>query len=99
VLAIILKGFWPFMLFYLAQRFFGILEMPAGSAITARLSPPRQRGMGFALSSLPGSLVGAVAPIVAAFIADSYGTYPIFIAAAVIYNIGLAVLQFGVKME
>ena len=99
VLAITLKGFWPFMVFYLAQRFFGILEMPADSAITARLSPPQQRGMGFALSSLPGSLVGAVAPLVAAFIADSYGIYPIFIVAAVIYYVGLGVLQFGVKIE
>ncbi|MDH5199584.1 MAG: MFS transporter [Candidatus Bathyarchaeota archaeon] len=99
VLAITLKGFWPFMIFYLAQRFFGILEMPAGAAITARLSPPRQRGMGFALSALPGSLVGAAAPIVAAFIADSYGIYPIFIAAAVIYYVGLGVLQFGVKID
>jgi MFS family permease len=99
VLAIILRGFWPFMVFYLSQQFFGILQMPAGAAITARLSPPRQRGMGFALSALPGSLVGAAAPIVAAVIADSYETYPIFIAAAVIYYIGLRVLQFGVKIE
>ena len=99
VLAITLRGFWPFMVFYLSQQFFGILQMPAGAAITARLSPPRQRGMGFALSALPGSLVGAAAPIVAAVIADSYETYPIFIAAAVIYYIGLRVLQFGVKIE
>jgi MFS family permease len=99
VLAVTLKGFWPFMFFYLAQRFFGILGMPAGIAITAKLSPPRQRGMGFALSTLPGSLVGSVAPIVAAFIADSYGLYPIFIVAAVIYYVGLGVFQFGVKID
>lgn len=99
VLAITLKGFWPFMFFYLAQRFFGILGMPASSAITARLSPRRQRGMGFALSTLPGSLVGSVGPIVAAFIADSYGIYQIFIVAAVIYYIGLGVFHIGVKMD
>jgi ACS family hexuronate transporter-like MFS transporter len=99
VLAIILKGFWPFMFFYLAQRFFGILGMPASIAITAKLSPPQQRGMGFALSTLPGSLVGSVAPIVAAFIADSYSLYLIFIVAAVIYYVGLGVFQFGVKID
>jgi MFS family permease len=99
VLAVTLKGFWPFMFFYLAQRFFGILGMPAGIAITTKLSPPRQRGMCFALSTLPGSLVGSVAPIVAAFIADSYGLYLIFIVAAVIYYVGLGVFQFGVKID
>ncbi len=99
VLAIALKGFWPFMFFYLAQRFFGILAMPASSSITARLSPPRQRGMGFAISTLPGSILGSVGPIIAAFMADSYGLYPIFVAAAAIYYLGLGVFQFGVKIE
>jgi MFS family permease len=99
VLAITLQGFWPFMICYLAQRFFGILAMAANASIVARLSPPRQRGVGFALSSLPGSLMGFVAPIVAALIADGYGMYPIFIASAVIYYLGLGIFQFGVKID
>jgi len=56
LLAITLKGVLPFMFFYLAQRFFGIIAMPANAWMTARLSPSQKRGMGFALSSLPGSL-------------------------------------------
>lgn len=99
VLAITLKGFWPFLIFYLGQRFFGMLGMAANGSITARLSPPRQRGMGFALSSFSGSLVGFVGPIIAAFIADSYGIYLIFFVAAVIYYIGLGVFHFGVKID
>jgi len=99
LLAITLKGFWPFMFFYLAQRFFGILAMPATAWITAKLSPPRKRGMGFALSSLPTNLVGFVAPIIAAVIADVYGVYTIFVVTAVIYFLGLGVLQFGVKID
>ncbi len=99
VLAIILKGFWPFLVFYLAQRFFGILGMPGNIALTARLSPPRQRGVGFALSSVPASLAGSLAAMVAAYIADAYGLYPIFVVAAAIYYIGLGVLQFGVKVD
>jgi NNP family nitrate/nitrite transporter-like MFS transporter len=99
VLAITLKGFWPFLIFYIAQRFFGMLGMAANGSITARLSPPRQRGIGFALSSFSGSFVGFLAPITAAFIADSYGIYPIFFVAAAIYYIGLGVLQFGVKID
>jgi MFS family permease len=97
MLAILLKEFWLFMLFYLAQRFFAILGMPANMTLTSRLSPPRQRGVGFALSSIPENVIMPLATMVAAFIADYYGLYPIFIATSVIYFIGLAVLQFGVK--
>ena len=99
VMAILLKGFWPFMVFYLAQRFFGILGMPANMTMTARLSPPRQRGVGFALSSIPNTIVGPIASIAAAYIADFYGLYPIFIVTAVTYFIGLGVFQLGVKVE
>jgi len=99
MLAIVLKGLWPFMLFYLAQRFFGILGMPARMTMTARLSPPRQRGVGFALSSVPENIIGPLAAIVAAYVADYYGLYPIFIATAVIYYVALGVLQLGVKID
>jgi MFS family permease len=97
--AVLLKGFWPFMLFYLAQRFFGILGMPANMTLTARLSPPKQRGVGFALSSIPENVVMPAASIIAAYIADYFGLYPIFLITAVVYFIGLAVLQFGVRIH
>ncbi|UCH57482.1 MAG: MFS transporter [Candidatus Bathyarchaeota archaeon] len=99
VAAITLKGYIPFMLFYLARRFFGTMAMTANSAITATLCPPEQRGTGFALSFVPASVAGALAPMVAAYIADAYGLYPIFTVAAVIFFIGLGVLQFGVQIE
>lgn len=99
VIAIILKGFWPFMIFYLAQRFFGILSMPANMTMTAKLSPPTQRGVGFALSSIPNSIVGFIAPIIAAYIVDFFGLYHIFIITAVIYFIGWIILQLGVKTK
>jgi hypothetical protein len=41
--------------------------------------------MGFTLSTIPNSVVGSLASIIAAYIADLYGLYPIFIVAAVIY--------------
>ena len=99
MLAIVMKGFWPFMLFYLAQRFFGILGMPANMTLTSKLSPPKQRGIGFALSSIPENVIRPLASIIAAYIADYYGLYPIFIATVVIYYLGLGVLQLGVKMD
>jgi MFS family permease len=99
MLAIVLKSFWPFMLFYLARGFFGILGMPARMTITSRLSPPKQRGVGFALSSIPEMVIMPLASMIAAYIADFYGLYQIFVATAVIYYVGLAVLQFGVKID
>ncbi len=98
-LAIFLKGYWPFMLAYIAHRFFGILGMPANMTLTARLSPPKQRGVGFALSSIPMNVVRPVAAMAAAYIADTYGLYPIFVATSVIYFVGLAVLQLGVRIK
>ena len=98
-LAIFLKGYWPFMLAYITHRFFGILGMPANMTLTARLSPPKQRGVGFALSSIPMNVVRPVAAMAAAYIADTYGLYPIFVATSVIYFVGLAVLQLGVRIK
>ncbi len=98
-LAFFLKGYWPFMIAYIIHRFFGILGMPANMTLTSRLSPPKQRGVGFALSSIPENVIMPIAAIVAAYIADSYGLYPIFIATSVIYFIGLAILQIGVRIE
>ena len=97
--AIIFKGFWPFLFFYLAERFFGILAMAANASLTAKLSPPRKRGMGFALSAVPGSLVSTMGAMVAAYMADLYGLYPLFFATTAIHYVGLGILQFGVKVR
>ena len=72
------SGVYPFITMYLAYRFCGIISMPAMAAITARLSPPGQMGMGFALSFMPSAITGIVGPVFAAWIADSYGYFPIF---------------------
>ena len=98
-LAFLSKGFWPFFLLYVASRFFAILGMPANMALTARFSPRRQRGVGFALSSVPMNVAMPVAAMVAAYIADTYGLYPIFIITAVIYFISLGILQVGVQVK
>jgi MFS family permease len=73
--------------------------MPATGSITAKLSPRGQRGMGFALSFLPGSIMRAIAPVFAALIADYLGFYPIFVATIFFFFIGLGVFQFGVKTD
>ncbi len=98
-LAFFVKGFWPFSFLYITSRFFGILGMPAGMTLTARFSPRKQRGVGFALSSIPMNVVMPVAALVAAYIADTYGLYYIFMTTTVIYFIGLAIFQLGVRVE
>jgi MFS family permease len=97
--AFFVQGIIPFMLLYLIYSVFGIMAMASTASLTAKLSPPKQIGMGFALSFLPASLVGVGAPIVAAFIADSIGMFPIFMIGFVILFMGLGVLHFGVKVD
>jgi len=98
-LAFFVKGFWPFFILYITHRFFGILGMPANMTLTARFSPPRQRGVGFALSSIPMNVAMPVAALVAAYIADTYGLYFIFMTTMVIYFVGLAIFHLGVRIE
>ncbi len=98
-LAFFVKGFWPFFILYIISRFFGILGMPANMTLTARFSPRRQRGVGFALSSIPMNVVMPVAALVAAYIADTFGLYHIFMATIGIYFLGLAIFHFGVRVE
>jgi MFS family permease len=98
-LAFFVRGFWPFFILFITHRFFGILSMPANMTITARLSPPKQRGVGFALSSIPMNVMMPVAALAAAYIADTYGLYSIFMTTTVIYFIGLAIFHLGVRIE
>ena len=90
-------GVYPFIIMYLAYRFCGIISMPAMAAITARLSPPGQMGMGFALSFMPSAITGIVGPVFAAWIADTYGYFPIFMVAGVVSYLGLGVFSLAVK--
>jgi MFS family permease len=90
-------GVYPFIVMYLAYRFCGIISMPALAAITARLSPPGQMGMGFALSFMPSAITGIVGPVFAAWIADTYGYFPIFMVAGVVSYLGLGVFSLAVK--
>lgn len=97
-LAIVLPSNTAFAILYLAYGFLTFLGMAANSAIMARLSPGRQRGLAFALFFLPGSIMGAVAPLVAASIAEAFGLVSIFFASTVTFFLALVVFQFGVRV-
>lgn len=98
-LAFLIPGNIAFTIFYLGYGFFNLFSMAANSAITAKLSPSKQRGLGFALYFLPGSIMGALGPIVAAFIADAFGTYSVFMASIGVFALAWIVFTFGVKVD
>jgi len=98
-LAITIPNVAAFVILYLVYGFCDILGMAANSAIMARLTPSRRRGLGYALFFLPSSLMGAVAPIIAANVANAFGLGSNFIVALAVYVVGLVVLKVGVKVE
>jgi FSR family fosmidomycin resistance protein-like MFS transporter len=98
-LAFAVPGTLPFVFMYLSHGFFNFLAMAANSALVAKLSPGRQRGLGYALFFLPGSIMGAVAPMIAAYIAEAFSLYSVFITSLAAYVVGLLVLHFGVKVD
>ena len=49
-----------FTALYVAYGFTSTLGMAPRSAIMAKLTPRRQRGLGYALFFLPGSIIGAI---------------------------------------
>ena len=63
---------------YLFYAFFGLMEMPAIQFLLAKLVPTSGRGLAFSLSFIPSTLMGAVAPVLTAFIVDGWGIWTIF---------------------
>jgi MFS family permease len=97
-LAIVIPSNAAFTILYLAYGFFNFLGMAANSAIMAKLSPGRQRGLAFALFFLPGSIMGAAAPLMAASIAEVFGLTSIFLVSTAIFFLALVVLKLGVRV-
>jgi len=98
-LAILIPNNTAFVALYLSYGFLTFLGMAATAAIMAMLSPGKQRGLAFALFFLPGSLVGAVAPLAAASIGDVFGLVVIFYAATLLFFLSLGILKFGVRLR
>ena len=97
LMLMILSAVFAFL--YLSYGFLSYMGMAANAAIMARLSPGKQRGMAYALFFMPGSIVGAVAPLIAASIGDSFGLVVIFYATIVLFFLSLSVLKFGVRLK
>lgn len=88
-----------FAILYVGYGFCNTLGMAARSSIMAMLSPSGQRGLGYALFFLPGSIMGAVAPVIAGFVAENYGFTTIFYISLGIYVVALGILKFMVRID
>lgn len=98
-LAVAIPNVTVFIILYLSYSFCSFLGMAANSAIMAQLSPSHRRGLAYALFFLPGSIMGAVAPPMAAYIAGAFGLTSIFAFALVGFVVGLVALKLGVEIR
>jgi MFS family permease len=88
-----------FAILYIGYGFCNTLGMAGRSSIMAILSPSGQRGLGYALFFLPGSIMGAVAPVIAGYIAQTFGLNTIFYLSLGVYTLAIGVLRFLVKID
>lgn len=97
-IAILIPNNSLFVLFFLGYGFFSFMGMAANSAIMAKLSPGKKRGMAYALFFLPTSIMGAVGPILAATIATLLSVSGILYVSLVVFLFSLLVLKIGVHV-
>jgi MFS family permease len=88
-----------FVILYFLYGFCGTLAMASRTSIMARLSPGKQRGLGYSLFFLPSSLIGAVAPALAGLVAELFGFNTVFYIALGSYVFSLVILKFLVKVD
>ncbi len=67
--------------------------MAATAALVSYFTPTARRGLGYALYFLPSYIVGAVAPVIATAIAESYGMLTSFTLSVMLLLAGIVLLQ------
>jgi MFS family permease len=96
-LVAVAPGGWPFIVAYMVYGFSGTLGMAARSDIIARLTPRNQRGMGYSLLFLPGSIMGAISPLISAKLIEALGFSQLFPIAIGISAVSILILVFAIK--
>lgn len=96
-LVAVAPGGWPFVVVYMVYGFSGTLGMAARSDIIARLTPRNQRGMGYSLLFLPGSIMGAISPLFSAKLIEVLGFSQLFPIAIGISILSILLLVFAIK--
>ena len=77
---------------YLLYAFFSIMEMPAVHVLISRLTATGSRGLAFSVSFLPNTVMGAISPLLAAFIVEVWGMWYIFPFALGMLSTGLLLM-------
>lgn len=96
-LVAVAPGGWPFVVIYMVYGFSGTLGMAARSDIIARLTPRNQRGLGYSLLFLPGSIMGAISPLLSAKLIEVLGFSQLFPIAIGISILSILILVFAIK--
>ncbi len=86
-----------FVSFYFGYSFCNYMGMAANTSIVAGLTPTRQRGMGYALFFLPGSIIGSVTPAACGFLAALMGLPILLPIAVAVSSISVLILRLGMK--
>jgi len=69
---------WILVVIYLVGGYFGASTMGPSTSLAAEFSNQNRRGLAYTIFMLPFSLIGAVAPIIAAGIIELYGIQALF---------------------
>ncbi len=93
------KNIVLFVGFFLIYGFCNTLGGPARNSIMARITPGSRRGLGYALFFLPNSLIGAISPIIAGFIAELCGFNLVFYIAIMAFALAWIIVKFRIKVD
>ena len=95
LLIVAFTTYLPFVIIgYISYSFFGLTEMPATQSVITRLTPKGNRGLVFAVSFLPYTIVGSFSPIMVALIADVLGIWYIFPYSIIMFVVALIIVGF-----
>jgi len=78
----------------LVYGFFSYTSMAAAASLVAQYTPKGRRGLGYALYFLPSSLIGGVAPVLGAFVAEAWGIWQVFPLSTAIFAVAAVLLCF-----
>ena len=90
---IYLSPLWALIVIYFVGGYFGGSTMGPSSSLVAEFSPRKRRGLAYAIFMLPFSLVGAISPIIAAKIIESYEISTLFPFAICLSIASIPLLQ------
>ena len=73
--------------------FFRSSDMGVTATLVAYTAPTRKRGAAYGIFFIPPQVIGAIAPIVAAYVAEQTGISNIFLLSIIFFILAILVLQ------